>query len=591
MSIKTTLGAAVLAAAVIGTTGMAVYMTDREAALIRHFPALASTTRHVGSFVVDPLLRPGSEGKAVEQRYDAAMKALIAAQRRLAHAEEGHRKLAEKLGYIDTERLRKDVKTAEANAIAARPTAWSAPRVEERTLLVLFRETATPKQIAHVLEKHRLSVLSGNASISMFVVEVLDERPPGMREAEASLLWARIAELEKEPKVETAVVNVLLSATVVPGPNNPASGRDWMDDDDPLVLSRFPAAWNFMKAIEARKDIVDVGVLDEGFADANADDLPMKFPGPCLVTGNVHGTQVAGIIGAAWGNGTGVDGAAPRANLFGCAPASAGFDKFDMTLETLLHEAPTVRVVNASVGYNWPKITPTVQTVVAGHGAAIRRTMKMHPKVVLVSSAGNDCLGITGCADPATWTSPFNWAALGPEEGNPPSRNIIVVQALNAKATARLPLSNVSNMIGAIGVGLLTVTDTHSFGKMAASTSAATPLVTAAVALMLGVNPNLTMTQIKDNLGIPNARLNAFRAVFKSSNTAERDLADRNGDQKVDMTDFEEFRKSFRLSPADAKRDHCDFDGDGHVNREDLKVMMRVWTDTNIDPNTLPGKL
>lgn len=591
MSVKTTFGATVLAAAVIGTTGMAVFMTNREAALIRRFPELALATRRVAPFVVDPLLRPKSESKAAEQRYDAAMKALIDAQKRLAYAEESYRKLARKLGFVDIEKLRREVKIAEANAIAARPNAWRAPQIEERTLLVLFRETATPKQIAHVLEKHRLSVLSGNARISMFVVEVLDERPRGTPEAEASLLWARIAELEKEPKVETAVVNVPLTATVVPGPNNPTSGRDWTSDDDPLVRSGFPAAWNFLQAIDSRKHIVDVGVLDQGFASANADDLPMKFPGPCLVTGTPHGTQVAGIIGAAWGNGTGVDGAAPRANLFGCAPASAGFDKFDMTLETLLREAPTVRVVNASVGYNWPKITPTVQTVVASHGAAIRRTMKGHSTVVLVSSAGNECRGITGCADPATWTSPFNWAALGPAAENPPSRNIIVVQALNAKATARLSLSNVSNMIGAIGVGLLTVTDTHSFGKMDASTSAATPLVTATVAMMLGVNPNLTVKQIKDNLGIPNAKLDAFRAVFQSSKTAEKDLADRNGDQKVDMTDFEEFKKSFRLSPADAKRDHCDFEGDGDVDREDLKVMMRAWTDTNIDPNTLPGKL
>jgi hypothetical protein len=153
-------------------------------------------------------------------------------------------------------------------------------------------------------------------------------------------------------------------------------------------------------------------------------------------------------------------------------------------------------------------------------------------------------------------------------------------------------------MIGAIGEGLQTVFGNGSFGTILSSTSAATPLVTATVAMMLELEPGLSSSDIKTNLGIPKpnlglpaVNLDAFKALLASSKTPDLDLADRTGEGKVDLQDFAIFKASFHLSAADQKFDQCDFDGDGDVDLDDLKVMMRAWTDGSVDPNSLPGRL
>ena len=217
------------------------------------------------------------------------------------------------------EKARRDVEAANATATALRPEPVESLRVESRTLLVLFRDTATPEEIEGVLERNRLRVLSGVANISLFVVEVINGPADGGVEQESSLLWARIAELKREAQVETASINVPVNATTVPPPNNPAFGRDWFSGKDSLVRSHFADAWNFREAIGRHGKIVTVGVLDKAFSDRNVKTPPDDFPGDCFASGGNHGTQVAAIIGAAWGNRKKVDGAVPQLNLVGCA--------------------------------------------------------------------------------------------------------------------------------------------------------------------------------------------------------------------------------------------------------------------------------
>jgi Subtilase family len=569
-----------MTAAVIGSVGMPLLRPQR-------FAEPASHNRRRAPMIIDPMLRPRNGDPNAESRYDQALNALIEAQRRLSQALDSRSDPA-----VDIDTLRNDVKAAEATAVAARPSVWSTPVIEARTLLLLFHKTATPAQIAGVLLKHRLNVLSSVPDISFFVVDVADGGGGGDEigspELESSLLWARIRELEQEESgLQTAVVNLPLHGMTIP------SQPQWAAGNPSLVLSRFPQAWNFEKAIDRRNHIVDVGVVDEGFANADAQtpvtDLPMTFPPGCFGGGSSHGTQVAGVAGATWGNAMGTDGAAPHVNLVGCVAPTAA----DMagTLNTLFTNASTVRVINASLGYNWNGPTTTaMQDVAAGHGAIVRAAMQNHSDVMLVSSAGNDCDNRPNCADPATFASPFNWAALGPSADLPPSENIIVVQALDSNMT-RLPLSNVSPMIGAIGEGLQTVFGSGSFGVMGSSTSAATPLVTATVAMMLELETGLSISDIKTNLGIPGGKLDAFKALLASSRTPDKDLADRTGDGNVDLQDFAIFKASFHRPAADQNFDQCDFDGDGDVDLDDLKVMMRAWTDGNVDPNSLPGRL
>lgn len=601
--IKHRLVAAAITAAVVVTVVFELFVpsdVQRETALIRRFPQLITRQRRVAPRVADPLLRTKSENGAQEKAYDDALDALLQAQKRLSAVVKWKAIAAD---------ARLEVNRREATARALRTAGWDDVKIERQTILVMFRNDATPEQIEDVLTRYRLQVLSGIPRLTLFVVNVADGNGDASPEEESTSLRARIEQLNREPNVESAVENVPLYGATVPPANNPPSGRDWFRPTDPLVISHFPQAWNFQQAVahRPRPPHITVGVLDEGFSSSiPADlDMPPSSP-PCGMAVNDHGTQVAGIIGAKFGNGTGSDGAAPNVTIVGCAPPTPGFDKSLISLETLA-QVPTLRLINASVSYRWgPSLTPTKKLVAENQGKILRKALKDFPDTVVVSAAGNDCrTGGVNC--PATWASPFNWAALGPASEFPQSPNVIVVEALGLNEMP-LPDTNDGNMIAAVGEGLLTFDQSNAVDFMTASTSAATPVVTSAIALMLQVSPNISVDDIKRNLDLgAGHHLNAFNAVRSSSPTADIDLADLNSDGQVDMQDFEIFRRQFREIRnnnftedlnGDGLRDtndrrfcRIDLDGNGIVEPADLDVMIRARTDHNVDPTNLKNNL
>jgi len=670
-------------------------LSARESKLIKAFPALSlPRTHHSAGFIHDPLVRPVSNDPG-EKGYDEALTVLLTRQNELRDQEQRFREVSARLAHpLDIggkqaesakdakevlkqhkaahELAMRDVAEAGAALSQARTAQIAAEKaietarpglngnqgggdgllVERNTILVMFRDDADVKAIKDVLERHHLVVKSGMASITMFVTKTLDVEQSPTPEGEATRLRSIVAALRKESIVETAIQNTLLSATIIPKANDSAHPHPWFDKVhvEPLVTSKFPYAWNFNDAIKDRPPI-DVGILDVGFltdlkpADVKVtmvqDPKETKEPPP-----DQHGTLVAGIIGASFGNGHGVDGAAPYVQLHGCAPVPKTFDATGMDfeasevegkhvafdgfvegLETLLNVP--VRVVNASIGYNWSvrKITPSdvtkpfalaAQEIVKNHGQMVRKILRAHADAVVVSSAGNDD------GAPAVWANPFNWAALGESsKADPPSDNVIVVEALDQTGTKLIPESNTGGTIQAVGMNLLSIVNVvkvapNTYADVVAfcreGTSLAAPLVTAAIAQMLAINPALRPADIKTNLGISDTnkpQLNAFEAVKASSPNFGADIANYDGKNGVDMDDFRRFKddyKTFTAGVASGTFDRdlngdgvvdgneglaprSDFNADGVIDEKDLAIMIGAWNDRSVDPNTLPAEL
>ncbi len=634
-------------AVTIGCVAWLAWPEAHEAILRRHYSQL-NAPRTPPKLVPDPLLRPLLNGTIGGAAYEAALATLLAAQYRLTKEQEvlvasntllakAERKeipiardAARKLVAAASQRVAlatRAVNIAAAIAARARNSAGSGgggsngASLESKTLLVMFHDFAKPKEIDFVLKEHRLSVVSGVARLSLFVVQTTDQPPPqstqdGKAEVEATFLHARVLRLRESPLVEAATVNVPMSGTIVP-PANIDTNTSWFTaNDEPLVNSRFPQAWNFSKSIERKQNgaKVAVAVLDEGFLKEQV-DLPIERAN-CGGAPILHGTQVASIIGAHMADRRGMDGAAaPFVRVVGCACDAPVFDNASRMLDTLLNQKPPVRIINVSMGYNWanrgvvPRHSLIAQETVRAQGIMIRKALKDHPDVVIISAAGNDCDGKPNCTEQAKWTSPFNWAALGPPEPEfPQLQNVIVVEALNAKGDERLGLSNTGGTLGAIGENVLAAEGPAKYTR-SKGTSVATPLVTATVAMMMAVNPNITVAEIKKNLGVDEsgrsnaAHLDAFDAVRRSDPTANADLADLDNDGRVDVSDFEIFKRGFKeirdhmfvddlngdnqKNANDTKFCRIDLNGDGQVTEADLQVMIDAWQGAKADLPTI----
>jgi hypothetical protein len=507
--------------------------------------------------------------------------------------------------------------------------------VQERTILLLFGKEEAPEAIRKTLDKYGLRVRAAFTDISFFVAETTGA-PTANDASEAARLREILTALRGEPGVRVAIQNTYLGTTSLPRRPAIKASVCWDFFDDAcsgtfaLRQMKFPEAWNFNDAIERSGRRVKVGVVDAGFQ--HHDDLPLTVLPDCGIAHNVHGNAVSGVIAAKFDD-VGLNGGSPFADLVGCAPIAPKLKTLDFVdqrndsfasiveaLRTVLKQEPPPRVVNMSMGYNWstlkmiPGDTPAIQEIVKAQGKIVRDLLREHPATIVVSSAGNDCLEDPDCTQPAKWTSPVNWAALG--EPNDKAENAIVVEAANPDWTP-LTMSNRAGMIRAIGKGLVT-TALQGYGTFNEGTSGAAPNVTAAISLMLAYNPDLSVADIKRNLGIGVAgieqppKLDAFAAVSASRKNSIADLADLvpgpGSTVVVDRRDFEVFRKAFRQvhSPGSSGEDlngdgvpdandgrfcRANLNGDDDVDLDDFELLLSAWTDGTPDRAALLAEL
>ena len=284
-----------------------------------------------------------------------------------------------------------------------------------------------------------------------------------------------------------------------------------MTPTDPLYASQ----WHFslMGNIEAIWDEysgagVNVGVYDDGI-DYNHPDLSGNYnaslhvldnlgnpldPFPVLPT-DAHGTATAGLIGASANNGTGGTGVAWGVGLTSVNIFSGGYGDVNGNLANFLsvvHQATNFDISSNSWGG-----TPVYTESLAGGGFADQ----LEDEYAFVSTAGRGGLGtiITQAAGNDTLD------ANG--DGTNVSRYTITVSATEQTGI----IANYSNfgasiLIAAPAAAVTTDIsgpngyDGGDYTTTFNGTSAATPVVSGVIALMLEANPNLGWRDVQNIL-------------------------------------------------------------------------------------------
>lgn len=385
-------------------------------------------------------------------------------------------------------------------------------------MLVKFKSGASATQIASYEHDHGAVVLQ---TIPYLDVAVLQTRGPFLK--------------ADDPEVDYAEPDVLRRVALVP--DAPRFGEQYG-----LQRIDAPEAWNItMGDPRIVVAVVDTGVdldhpdlrtqlvpgvsfvdqLEDPKGDGSSAVVPVSNQGP--IDDNGHGTNVAGIIGAA-DNGTGVVGVAPRCKIMPVkvlgGPDGTGFDS-NISAGIVWAVNHGARVINLSLG---------------GEGGS--RTLEgaidyaIAHDVVVCAAMGND-----GDNAQANYGTSVNYPAAYP--------GVIAVGATDqhdqpaSLFPGDLTFSNRGRWIAlsAPGLDIMSTMPTYPVSNPEASldygtmsgTSQATPFVSGAAALLLSVNPQLTPGEVKtlleetaDDVGTPGfdsytgyGRLNVYKALMK----------------------------------------------------------------------------
>jgi formylglycine-generating enzyme required for sulfatase activity len=342
-------------------------------------------------------------------------------------------------------------------------------RMSTKSLLVIFQETATVGDVKNLLDNINAQITGTFPDVNLFTIDL---KSPSSLES--------ITQIESQ--LETNPIVKYVSIDQLSGLNNyPSSGSFsiWKWDDNMkttegnnlekgnyhyeggnwgLKFARFPGAWNVYPYIK-HDTKVKIGIID-GRVDPTHEDLDSvlfyagSFP-DAIWFGQArdHANHVAGIIGAEFDNGVGVDGANPFSEIYAADPTTLGAPTLDWygpwssvfdDCKRLVRDYH-VKVINLSRGYTWevgqgdsPNIDEDKQNIVAGQGLIakdIATNFLLKNNVLFVAAAGN-AGNVQNWTDPvdAKWASPFTWAAwkLAQEKKETLGRDLSRVETVSA---------------------------------------------------------------------------------------------------------------------------------------------------------------
>jgi hypothetical protein len=414
-----------------------------------------------------------------------------------------------------------------------------------RHAVVMLETNVTVSQLNALLARHGASIVASSPRDALLPNAVFMARLPATNAAD---LFNRTIALEAEPEVVVSAPDVLLGPAEVTLAGGLASGWSWDVASSPaggnwgLERGRVPQMWNLNSALETRGfEYVETLIFDVDFP-AHEDVQFTAMLGPVPLGEYDHGIHVAGIAGAQFNNGKGIDGVNPFISMAAYTLETIdgddeqvnlgltlnGFDR-DRTgagyrmiedLRTILGADLPPRIINMSLAFNWSsrtnRVRPYVNSPMTAEdllsiGAISQRYGKLMatvagaaPDVLIVCAAGNDYKLF-----PASDASPMANAAM--VHGAP---NIVVVEAHDING-ALASFSNDGGHVAAPGVNILSAVVTNGilYGTKN-GTSMATPFVTGIAGYLLAVDPSLNPATLKSLLQMNGDNVDAFTSLM-----------------------------------------------------------------------------
>ena len=362
-------------------------------------------------------------------------------------------------------------------------------------LVVQTRRNADANAVTRLLARHGAAVHSRHPHTDVWVLRVPDAR---MDAIAASLANSGLFTFVEPDYLAKAAAN----------PNDPNFGSQWH-----LGRIQAPAAWD----ISTGSSSVVMALIDSGVDPTHPDLASKLVPGWNFLTGtsaiadtNGHGTETAGVAGAATNNFTGIAGVAWASPIMPLVAMNADGNAYYSDIANAITYAADhgARIISISlIGVTSSSLLQNAVNYAWGKGA------------VIFAGAGN--FGDTYPNYPAACD------------------NVVAVSATDANDNLAY-FSSHGNWIdiAAPGTSILTSMMGGGYGYLD-GTSFSTPMAAATAALVLAVKPSLTNTalvslleQTADDLGTPGfdpqfgwGRINLYKALNAALSASTADIA------------------------------------------------------------------